>query len=410
VQWKASGTAPTVFPLMQCGSGAGDMLTLGCIATGFTPASLTFKWKDTAERALNDFVQYPVVQTGGKYIGVSQLRVKRAEWDNKKTFKCAVEHSAGSKEVIMQKPVERPPISFYVMTPSKEEMQDNQTASFACLARDFSPKHHEITWLKNNKPIAKGVKNFCQDEKKGEDNTMYSATSFLSVGETEWTDGSEYTCQFSHKSGNQTKTVKYSSGEMEKRPSVFLLAPTEITSSDMVTLTCYVKDFYPKTVLVAWLVNDELVTVNSTKYQYNTTSAIETGRTFYSVYGQLTMGMGDWIVAGEVYSCVVYHETIPKSTKMLVRTLDRTSNKPNLVNLSLNVPQSCKCLVLTDCPCSNTMETDRDSMRKTAFTFIILFLITLLYGVGATAIKVLPCWECGVLTRWDTAFVRFDFS
>ncbi|CAB1342246.1 unnamed protein product [Coregonus sp. 'balchen'] len=330
------------------------MLTLGCIATGFTPASLTFKWKDTDENALTDFVQYPVVQTGEKYMGVSQLLVKRSDWDEKKTFQCAVEHSAGSKEVILQKP-----------------------------ARDFSPKDHEITWLKNNKPIAKGVTNFCQDEKKGEQNTLYSATSFLSVGETEWTDGSEYTCRFVHKSGNQTKTVKYSSGAVcdthvefqfieptpenlfldEKVPlecrvtskqagfqtikwmtedkkilheeyderegrsitakilisyeewrngTTFICSvehkdlpspeeesyrrQNEETSSGMVTLTCYVKDFYPKVVLVAWLVNDELVTMDSTKYQYNTTSAIETGRTYYSVYGQLTMSMDDWMV------------------------------------------------------------------------------------------------------------------
>uniref|UniRef100_A0A8C7NGZ0 Ig-like domain-containing protein n=1 Tax=Oncorhynchus mykiss TaxID=8022 RepID=A0A8C7NGZ0_ONCMY len=54
--------------------------------------------------------------------------------------------------------IEHPPVSpsLFVMTPSEEEMHD-KTASFACLARDFSPKDHEITWLKNNKPIAKGV-------------------------------------------------------------------------------------------------------------------------------------------------------------------------------------------------------------------------------------------------------------
>jgi hypothetical protein len=55
------------------------------------------------------------------------------------------------------------------------------------------------------------------------------------------------------------------------------------------------------------------------------------------------------------------------------------------------------------------METDRDSMGKTAFTFIILFLITLLYGVGATAIKVMPCWESGVFTKWDKLLSDLTF-
>lgn len=77
-------------------------MTLGCIATGFTPASLTFKWNDEGGNSLTDFVQYPAVQTGGSYMGVSQLRVKRADWDSKK-FECAVEHSAGSKKVPVKK-------------------------------------------------------------------------------------------------------------------------------------------------------------------------------------------------------------------------------------------------------------------------------------------------------------------
>lgn len=128
-----------------------------------------------------------------------------------------------------------------------------------------------------------------------------------------------------------------------QRPSVFLLAPAEQTSDNTVTLTCYVKDFYPKDVLVAWLVDDELVerTSSSALYQFNTTSQIQSGRT-YSVYSQLTFSNDLWKNEEVVYSCVVYHESMIKSTKILMRTIDRTSNQPNLVNLSLNVPQSCK--------------------------------------------------------------------
>lgn len=128
-----------------------------------------------------------------------------------------------------------------------------------------------------------------------------------------------------------------------QRPSVFLLAPAEKTSDNTVTLTCYVKDFYPKEVLVAWLIDDEPVerTSSSALYQFNTTSQIQSGRT-YSVYSQLTFSNDLWKNKEVVYSCVVYHESMIKSTKILMRTIDRTSNQPNLVNLSLNVPQCCK--------------------------------------------------------------------
>uniref|UniRef100_A0A4W5PCG4 Ig-like domain-containing protein n=1 Tax=Hucho hucho TaxID=62062 RepID=A0A4W5PCG4_9TELE len=402
---QTSPTAPTLFPLAQCGSGTGDMMTVGCIATGFTPASLTFKWNEEGGNSLTDFVQYPaVVLPGGSYMGVSQLRVKRADWDSK-ILECAVEHSAGSKK--------RP--SLYVMTPSKEEMEENKTASFACFASDFSPRTHNIKWMRKEKETGKekevvsDFKSSCESEKKSE-KTLYSSTSYLRVNESEWkSEEVTFTCVFESKAGNVMRTV----GD-PKRPSVFLLAPAEQTSSDTVTLTCYVKDFYPKDVLVAWLVDDEPVerTSSSAMYQFNTTSQIQSGRT-YSVYSQLTFSNYLWKNKEVVYSCVVYHESMIKSTKILMRTIDRTSNQPNLVNLSLNVPQRCNphsYSCLSRLPTFvNTMETDRDSMGKTAFTFIILFLITLLYGVGATSIKVMPCWKSGVFTKWDKLLSDFTF-
>nr|AAW66974.1 immunoglobulin mu heavy chain secretory form [Oncorhynchus mykiss] len=446
---SASSTAPTLFPLAQCGSGTGDMMTLGCIATGFTPASLTFKWNDEGGNSLTDFVQYPAVQTGGSYMGVSQLRVKRADWDSKK-FECAVEHSAGSKKVPVKKQPEylQQP-SLYVMTPSKEEMSENKTASFACFANDFSPRTHTIKWMRMEKgteqEVVSDFKSSCESEKKSE-TTLYSTTSYLRVNESEWkSEEVTFTCVFENKAGNVRRTVGYTSsdagpvhghlvvitiiepsledmlmnkkaqlvcdvnelvpgflsvkwendngktltsrkgvtdkiaildityedwsngtvfycavdhmenlgdlvkkaykretGGVPQRPSVFLLAPAEQTSDNTVTLTCYVKDFYPKDVLVAWLVDDEPVerTSSSALYQFNTTSQIQSGRT-YSVYSQLTFSNDLWKNEEVVYSCVVYHESMIKSTNIIMRTIDRTSNQPNLVNLSLNVPQRC---------------------------------------------------------------------
>lgn len=78
-------------------------MTLGCIATGFTPASLTFKWTDASGTAMTDFVQYPVVQSNGKYSGVSQIRVRKQDWESRKKFQCAVDHSTGEKSAGIEK-------------------------------------------------------------------------------------------------------------------------------------------------------------------------------------------------------------------------------------------------------------------------------------------------------------------
>uniref|UniRef100_A0A669E431 Immunoglobulin heavy variable 10-1 n=1 Tax=Oreochromis niloticus TaxID=8128 RepID=A0A669E431_ORENI len=96
-------TAPTVFPLVPCGSESGDTVTLGCLATGFNPPAVTFSWNKDSN-PLTDFIQYPAVQKGNVYTGVSQIQVSRQDWDGQQNFQCAVNHTAGNAETPITKP------------------------------------------------------------------------------------------------------------------------------------------------------------------------------------------------------------------------------------------------------------------------------------------------------------------
>ncbi|KAL6102752.1 uncharacterized protein ACO6RY_02302 [Pungitius sinensis] len=448
---SVTSTRPTVFPLMQCGSGTGDTVTLGCFASGFSPSSLTFAWNKVNGAALTDFIQYPPVQKGNFYSRVSHIRVSRQDWEAKDaTFQCAATHAAGRVEVTIQRPIvviELPTLK--VLASSDEETE----VSFSCLAKDFSPDDYDIKWLKNNQEVPNKIfeiKTMTAEGRKDENGTtLYSATSFLMLPSSEWTHGTELTCQFKGKGptfmnssltykdtdttcegcpkpdvevtiegptmeqmfvsrqGTVKCNVKVNKPSVHKiswenhhkqaiagvskspprgskeislsldieydewsrgtkfycvvehddwieplktpyeripggetqRPSVFMLPPLEHTRKDMVTLTCYVKDFFPREVFVSWLVDDEEA---DSKYKFHTTNPVENQGTF-SAYGQLSFSLEQWQKSDVVYSCVVHHESVANTTKAIVRSIGyRSFQNTNLVNLNMNVPETCK--------------------------------------------------------------------
>uniref|UniRef100_A0A3Q3NN10 Ig-like domain-containing protein n=1 Tax=Mastacembelus armatus TaxID=205130 RepID=A0A3Q3NN10_9TELE len=447
---SASPTAPTVFPLIPCDSGSGDTISLGCLATGFTPSSLTFAWKlNTTD--LTDFIQYPAVQKGNVYTGVSQVRVRREDWKSQNSFHCVVTHPQENKDISFTKPSE-----FYQMPTLKvwASNKDESEASFSCFAKDFSPNTNEIKWLKNEEEIHNEIyktevpvagtkynngslvysaasvlivnsndvqqntkftcvfkgKNekgqfvtnssviyntdcnrnpgcsdadveisitgptledmflngtgtaICQvkinkpkviriywENEKGDEIAGSSMTPSngspktvslpLDVTYDEWSEGMKRTCVVDHTGFllPKKRTYERKSGGPPQRPSVFMLPPIEHTKKETVTLTCYVKDFFPKEVFVSWLVDDEAADSN---YKFSTTNPVESNGS-YSVYGQLLLSLDQWKNNDVVYSCVVYHMSVSNATRAIVRSIGyRTFEKTNLVNLNMNIPET----------------------------------------------------------------------
>ncbi|XP_069557210.1 immunoglobulin gamma-1 heavy chain isoform X2 [Brachyistius frenatus] len=447
---SGASTGPTVFPLIPCGSGSGGMVTLGCLATGFSPPALTFSWNRNGT-ALTDFIQYPAVQKGSSYMGVSQIQVRSEDWNSRNTFQCVATHAVMTGQGHMKKkPVVYEKPTLKVCSSSDEGTE----VSFSCFAKDFAPKDHSMKWLKNDAEITSKIdeiKVVSGGRKDSNGTTVYSATSFLTVQYSEWADGVTFKCVFEGKEengssfsqsssvtnkescpgregcpasdveiditgpamqdlfltrkGTVTCRVKVKKGLTEKigwedkdgndmvsstpptktsqdtwilplditydewnkgikrfcvvehkdwvaplkklyekniggdtrRPSVFMLPPIEHTRKDEVTLTCFVKDFFPEEVFVSWLVDDEAA--DST---YNTTNPVESNGS-YSAYGHLSVSLEQWRRTDVVYSCVVYHESMANTTKAIVRSIGyRTFEKTNLVNLNMNIPETCK--------------------------------------------------------------------
>nr|ARC77253.1 immunoglobulin mu heavy chain [Dicentrarchus labrax] len=450
---SGTSTPPTVFPLMQCGSGSGATVTLGCLATGFTPSSLTYSWSKGGT-PLTDFIQYPAVQKNNVYTGVSQIQVRRQDWDARQTFQCVATHAAGNGQADIVKPNVVYKLPTLKVFASSDE--DEEEAAFSCFATDFSPNSYKIKWLKNGEDFnnqTDKIETTSVERTDANGTKVYSTASFLRVKSSEWSPSTEFTCLFEGKGKNGIPAFKNSSvvykgntvecpgcfekdveieisgpstkdlfsnnkgslvctvqideasfikmwweddnnkelvgttevavkikknrfsltldisyeewsrgikrycfvehsalvvpikelyerkigGEMQ-RPSVFMLPPIEHTRKEMVTLTCYVKDFFPQEVFVSWLVDDEEPVSG---YEFHTTKPVENNGS-YSVYAQLTVSLDQW-KQNDVYSCAVHHESVANTTKAIVRSIGhRTFEKNNLVNLNLNVPETCK--------------------------------------------------------------------
>lgn len=120
------------------------------------------------------------------------------------------------------------------------------------------------------------------------------------------------------------------------KPEVYLIAPPD--STDQVTLTCYVKNFYPKEVAVSWLVDDELVERRS-DYKQNITSALENDKSF-SVYSQLVFSGSDW-ESGKVFTCRVYHESLEDPERLISRSISKSPNTATIMHLALHAPPVC---------------------------------------------------------------------
>ncbi|XP_051905843.1 uncharacterized protein LOC127590362 [Hippocampus zosterae] len=444
---------PTLFPLMQCGSGA--TLSLGCLATGFTPSPLTFTWSKDGN-ALTDFIQYPSVENNNLYTGVSQIQVRKVDWDNKAEYRCVAENSNANVELTITKTEE----AFSLPTVKVLAAPDGQDeASFACFAKDFSPNVYGFKWLLNGYDVSNKmdeIKTHSEARSGPDGTTLYSAASFLTLEPNQLSPDANITCEFKGRDAHgdifvsayfaqncnpnssvttdvtfpdvdvnvkivgptpdemflqrqgtvicevkinkpSVKSISWENqdgkkmadtlislqsgqtgvfrslleltydewinterrncvvlrtdtgsamkvsyqryaGQPPRRPTLFMMAPLEDIQTKTVTLTCFAKDFFPRDVLLRWLVNDEPV---GPTYIHRTTNPLE-NQGSYSVYGQLTISLEEWEKLNLVYSCMLYHKSLSSTSNVIVRAITHTSGGSNAANFRITDPELCK--------------------------------------------------------------------
>ncbi|KAK9534917.1 hypothetical protein VZT92_007331 [Zoarces viviparus] len=300
---SATSTKPDVFPLMQCGSGTGNTVTLGCFATGFTPSALTFAWNKVDGGALTDFIQYPPVQKGNYYTGVSQIRVSRQDWDTNNTFRCAVTHAAGNGAVTIKKPRERVASPTITLHPVWEGEFGTSPSRLICTIGGFFPDKLSVEWAQENQtldiePHQRKLQSVAEKE------TTFSLSSEIEPNKTEWAQASSFTCKSVHNNQELTKTISICQYHTKNPPSIHVEIPsfkTVMMTESSVKATCFVR-----TVLdakVTWLMDER---VTSGREDSNTTHLVS----------ELTVPSSDWKKLKSV-TCKADHKCF-SSTKSTV--------------------------------------------------------------------------------------------
>nr|CAA73702.1 immunoglobulin heavy chain [Acipenser baerii] len=327
---------------------ANKTATIVCVARGFSPKTWSFKWsKDAVAFDAKRLLNTAAVEDSDKHFSAySILTATEEEWLGSE-IKCEV--TFGSAKVFRtinstSEPGDCPAnVHVGISPPSVEEIFLRKEATLTCKATGLvSEDHLEIKWASETKEFETGTPEIISV------NGYFTAVSKLKVTLEEWARGDKFFCTVKQTDSLPSPRVAAYHRELDgpsHRPAVFLLSPSPQESSNgngEVSLTCFVKDFYPEEVYITWLHSDN--SVPQTFYTTHQFDSQEKRKPLFSVYSKLTVPTAEWTDGG-IYTCVVYHETIQPPTRMITRNADSTG-KQTLVNVGLTLPDKAN-------PCSN---------------------------------------------------------
>ncbi|XP_075390788.1 immunoglobulin lambda-1 light chain-like [Tenrec ecaudatus] len=215
--------------------------------------------------------------------------------------------------------------------PSAEELQANK-ATLVCFINDFYARDLRVTWQGDGQPIAQGVET-TQPSKQS--NNKYAASSYLTLTPAQWRSRQTYTCQVTHQDKTYEKkcdifgpgtqvivtgdhkaspltpqcwvfgsgTTLTVVGGPTSAPRMSLFPPSaEELQANKATLVCFINDFYPRDLRVAWKGDGQPITQG-----VETTQPSKQSNNKYAVSSYLTLTPAQWR-SRQTYICQVTHQ------------------------------------------------------------------------------------------------------
>ncbi|XP_068613624.1 uncharacterized protein [Brachionichthys hirsutus] len=258
----ATSSGPTVFPLRQCLSETASTITLGCLATGFMPSSLTYTWRKNGA-ALTDFIQSPPVLQGNVYTGISQIRVKRQDWDPEEAFQCAVTHEAGNAQATFSRARQQVASPNITLHPEWKGEVGSSPVRLICTLSGFFPDKLTVRWQQDNEPLnGREIQRKLRSTEEVEE--TFTITSAIEPDMNEWEGGTQFTCRATHNNNGFVKTISICQTHSSFPPAIHVEIPsfkTVMMATSEVKATCRVHTGLYANVI--WLIDGKVSPKNA---------------------------------------------------------------------------------------------------------------------------------------------------
>ncbi|TWW69835.1 Immunoglobulin heavy constant gamma 2 [Takifugu flavidus] len=270
----------------------GNSAVLECVVTPSSSSDLYITFQaDGVDVSGKNFVDF------SKASGISSISrtfaVPSTHWKKDATFSCIVNQGFSGS-------VNSTSTGRLFVDPSLDLLlvhsEDSGTQKLLCTGGGFNP---QIQWFPH------GALNATYDISMGADGRV-AVTSHLHVPQNEWKTGKPYTCQVSDMSLNSSVNKSISFCSAPSPPAVQIMQPSapQLSTSQVLPLTCIVSGFFPSNILLFWKENDQRVPssryTNSDPWKYP-------GSSTYSMSSLLNTSKTE--DKDSTYSCVVQHES-----------------------------------------------------------------------------------------------------
>ncbi|XP_068129384.1 uncharacterized protein [Hyperolius riggenbachi] len=347
----------------------GKRMTLLCLVDGFYPEDIFVTW--AYNNITEDVLDPPATCNHTQHLCsfVSQLSILKEDWDTGMKYVCQVAHISSESYYTKNTGdlnVNSPGTpEHYMVKPSLKEILLSKTAEVRC---GINVTSSALSWSVNGteKPAPW---NTTTQEISHKNMTWVESTIWIPLAE--WKTISSLFCKL-----NQSQELdNITKSNVMKSPRVYILPP--VTDGDIeekqMTLMCLVKGFYPEDVFVTWWWNNSIH-----KEDIPDTKAVscDQEKQHCTYVSQLSILQENW-AEGMVYTCQVAHIS---SEFYVSKNITKFHDK-YLPRHNISMYQD------DDGEELDELE-EISNIWSTTATFIVLFLLTIIYSSCVTFVKV----------------------